>query len=320
MQTLEFTRALGEIAAGLKVHELIKILAPWLAMDSGTGVSEIDKNQFVSLILESHSGYDRLLKSEGTRKILSGLHLQELYEPTRMRRLLVGVSNSSNTQQIRGSATEFYSFFEALRSIARLEATSKDLLETEKVGEVPASDSLLALQVVDYDGQGIEPSRLIRVTEILTDLHMNLARMLDIHNDKLTFKYFDSGSDIIMAIQAAKAIIEALGPLLLQWWDKRRFQDHETYDKDMDALSKGLDLMTKTQETVTKGVLTDEEAKILKARVFQGIDDLIGLGATLPLRGNAEVDQRQLLIEKRDVKLLGSGQLADDTPPELPAA
>ena len=75
----------------------------------------------------------------------------------------------------------------------------------------------------------------------------------------------------------------------------------------MEAFSKGLDFMTKVQEAVEKQALTQEEARNLKTRVFRGVENLVGLGVTLPLRDAAAVDQRQLLIEKRDLKLLGSG-------------
>jgi len=191
-----------------------------------------------------------------------------------------------------------------------METTSSALLEMEKTGHLDSSLGMLELQVIDYDGNGIEADRFSRVISTLIELHQNLARLLGIRNDRLKFRYFDSGSDVVIGITAVTGLIAVLGPLLLQFWDKVRFRDQESFGKDLEALSKGLEFIGKVQESVQKQALTAEEARNLKARVFTGVNTLVGLGATLPLR-DSKVDQRQLLIEKRDVKLLGDGQPAE---------
>jgi hypothetical protein len=320
MQTLEFTRALKEIVKELKVPELISIMQPWMNAGVQLVVDEATKGNFSTALLGSYAGVERLSQLEATGKILKGLGIHEMYSAPRLGKLLAAVSNLGNTQQLWGNPSvfpEFSSFYEQLKSLRGLQATSADLLEGEKVGQVEPSAAILELQLIDYDGKGIEPNRLSRVAVTLAGLYTNLARVLDVHDGKLTFKYFDSGSDVVMAIQGAKAVIDAMGPLLLQFWDKFRFRHHETFEKDLEALSKGLDFMAKVQEAVDKNVLSAEEANNLKTRVFRGVDELIGLGATLPLK-DAAVDQRQLLIEKRDMKLLASGQPseADDNPEE----
>lgn len=307
MQTLEFTRALEEIVNELRVGELVLLLQKWLTPTAGSvAISDADKDNFQGLILSSHSGYDRLMRAEATRKIIEGLKLKEVFEASRLRRLVTALSGAPNSQSVRG-ITEFYGLYESLRSVLNLQATCRNLLEMEKLGKLEASEGILELEIIDYDGKGIEDTRLEKIISTLTQLHTNLARVLGIQNDKLRFSYFDSGSDVAVGITAAAGLIAVLGPLLLQFWDKTRFRRQDTFTKDMEALSKGLEFVTKVQEAVGRGALTDEDAKNLKARIFGGVDDLIGLGATLPLRGST-LDQRQLLIEKRDTKLLGTGE------------
>jgi hypothetical protein len=303
MQTLEFTRGLQEIVRELKIRELTALLQGWLK-DPIINMQEQNKDSFAALMFDSRAGYDRLFRVEATRKILLGLSVEEIYESARMRRLLNLVSNAPQTANIR--TPEMYDFFETLRSFLKVETTSTSLLETEKVGRVEPSNGILELQLIDYDGSGIEPARLLRVMSVLTRLHMNLARVLGVQDSKLRLKYLDSGSDVIMAIEGAKAVIESMGNLFLQFWDKIKFRHHDTFERDIEALSKGLEFVTKVQEAVEKQAVTEEEAKILKTRVFREVDQLVGLGVTLPLK-NSTVDQRQLLIEKRDTKLLGTG-------------
>jgi len=310
MQTLEFTRGLQEIVKQLKIRDLVALLQSWLKDPIvNANVVEQLKDSFASLLLDSRAGYDRLASSRATHKILQGLSAQELYDPPRIRRMMSLVSASNQVAQMR--TPEMYEFFETLRSLLKVEATSQQLLEAEKVGQVEPSDAVLELELIDYDGKGIEPIRLLRIISLLTRLHMNLARILGINDDKLRVKYLDSGSDVALAIQGAKAIIESMGTLFLQFWDKVRFRHQDTFERDIDALSKGLDFVTRVHEAVEKQALTEEDAKNLKTRVFRGIDELVKLGVTLPLR-DSSVDQRQLLIEKRDTKLLGTGLPPED--------
>src|ERR1035441_4925981 len=308
MQSLEFTRGLQEIVKELKIRDLTALLQRWLK-ENVINMDEQNKDCFASLLFDSHAGYDRLFSVEATRKILLGLSVQELYESSRMRRLLYLVSNAPQTTNIR--TPEMYDFFETLRSFLKMETTSTNLLETEKVGRVEPSNGILELQLIDYDGSGIEPARLLRVISVLTRLHMNLARVLGVQDSKLRLKYFDSGSDVMMAVEGAKAVIESMGNLFLQFWDKVKFRHHDTFERDIEALSKGLEFVAKVHEAVENQAITEEEAKILKTRVFREVDQLIGLGVTLPLR-NSTVDQRQLLIEKRDTKLLGTGMQSEN--------
>jgi hypothetical protein len=127
-------------------------------------------------------------------------------------------------------------------------------------------------------------------------------------------KYLDSGCKFTIGLEGLKEPIEALGTVLNRFWDKRRFRDQDTFEKDMDALSKGIDFLAKTQEAVQSGAMTAEEAANLKARVLRRANDLIGVGVTLPLEGATAEEERRQLKEKRSTKLLTAGSLDDDTP------
>jgi hypothetical protein len=88
--------------------------------------------------------------------------------------MVVAVSGAPNSNSLR--TAEFYSFFETLKSIADLATTCARLLEAEKVGvgQIP-SVAVLQLQVIDYDGHGIEAVRLSKIIWTLTELHSNLS-------------------------------------------------------------------------------------------------------------------------------------------------
>jgi len=126
-----------------------------------------------------------------------------------------------------------------------------------------------------------------------------------LEGDRLTFKYFDSGSGFLVAIAAAKTIIDSMNALLSQWWDKMRFWRYDTFDKKMEAISKSLTIVETVHEAVVKGLIPAETGENLKLRILREVNKLTEIGATIPLGDEATIDQRQLLTEMRNTKLLG---------------
>jgi hypothetical protein len=82
----------------------------------------------------------------------------------------------------------------------------------------------------------------------------------------------------------------------------------------MDAVPKTLTVMETVKQAVDKKVIDEETGGLLKTRVLKEVDQLVGLGASLPVYDDTEkVDHRKLLIEKRETKLLGSGEPPEET-------
>jgi hypothetical protein len=68
----------------------------------------------------------------------------------------------------------------------------------------------------------------------------------------------------------------------------------------------GLKTMALVDEAVANEVLATEDGVVLKKRLLNDVQKLIGLGVSLPSSQEVEtVDQRRLLIDKRNTKLLG---------------
>ena len=274
-------------------------------------IPEAQKKAFASLLFESHAGYDRLSRIDSPGKILAGMDLKELYEPVRLARLMNLVSNTAVMEQLRASnSPEIFDFFETLKAFIRLEKTCRTLLEEEKVGRVEPTDSILEVQLTDYEGYGIEPERLSAAFSTLSELQMNVTRLLGVTDHRLMVKYLDSGSDVKIGLEGVKEAIDAVRDLLLQFWDRVRFRGQDTFEKDIEALSRGLEFLAKTKDAVESGAITAEEAGNLKARVFKGVNELVGLGVTLPLQGETAAEERKRLIERRSTKLLTAGDEA----------
>ncbi len=312
MQTLQFTRALRRIVDELRVLKLIGFLEPFVTQGNTTNISDGHRQEFSALLFGAHAGYQRLNEDPSTARILTSLRVDSAYAAPRLGTLVSIFSAQGQAQGIWNNAAafrEFFTFFEMLRSLASLQKTCSQLLEEEKLGTPPATDGILELQLIDYEGTGIFPNRITLLVSAVVKLYTDLARIHDISGDRLKFAYFDSGSDLVVGVQCAKVIVETMTTLLAEWWDKIKFRNYEDFDKKMEVMSKSLSVMETVQGAVDKKVIDEETANLLKARVLKEVDHLIGIGATLPLSVEPQkIDERKLLIGHRDMKLLGAGE------------
>lgn len=305
MQTLQFTQALKEILRALKINELAAVMQQWLLGTTNEQLAEMDKKRFTGLLFDSHAGFDRLKKIDDTKRILERFSMAEMYEPARLQRMIVAVNNAPNSMQLR-TAMEFYPFMSALRSLQKLEAACTELLEKEKIGGVPPDRAIAEVELIDYDGKGIEPERLEVLATTIRDLHTLLVRFYECEGDQLRFKYFDSGSGTKIGIECVKIVAENITTLLVQYWDKVMFHKFNTFGKGLDAATQSLAFIETVQEKVDKKVISAEMGQNLTHRVLADLERLIGAGVTAPL-AEVNVDQRARLLEMQDIKLLESG-------------
>lgn len=311
MKALEFTEALREIVEGLRVELIVNTIQGWMnhqfAANQPPPLQEPVKDAFSDVLMMSRSGYDRLSALPDTGKILEGLGISDFFDAQRIRRLIVNVSSVGNIPQVQG-IPDLHAYLEKFKSLQRLAATCTTLLESEKIGAVPPDEGIFQLQLMKYaDEDGISVERVAALTKLITELHTSMAIVLEVESE-LRFKYFDSGSDVLFGMQCTKAVADAISNVLLQWLDKLRFWRYDSHDRKLDSVSKSIDIFNKIHDSVEKGALTENDGAIMKERIFKALDGLTEIGATAPLATNATVNQRQLLTELRNTKLLGAGE------------
>jgi hypothetical protein len=309
MQSLQYARTLRRIVVQMKARELARFLEPLLRPGTTQGVDQSLKNQFSDLLFDSRSALDRVREDRTASRIVDSLKVESIYEKGRLGRLLQLFSNVGNANQLH-SSMEFFQFYSLVDSMVNLSDSCSELLEKEKLQPAENEEDILEVQLVDYDGGGIEPVRLEKLIATLIRLHTNFARLLGLSDDRLRLPYVDSGSDFVIGIQCAKQVLDGLRILFDEWWERVRFRDFETFDKRMAAVSTGLTVLGTVRQSVESHIISEEEGANLKLRVLRDVDRLIGLGASPPVH-EEKVDHRQLLIAKRDIRLLGSGEPLD---------
>ncbi len=311
MQTLEFTHAFSEIIKELKIQEILAILDPWLTPGASGTLDASRKAQFTRLLFDANAGYRQLMALSASRSILEDLKVGEFLEPKRLTAIVGTIQGLSQPQQIWNSPElyrNFFTFAELLRWLSKMQSCSHHLLEEGKVGAVADSEGIVQIELIEYtDEIGVSAPRLKAFVLTVIELHLCLAYIFGLKEDKLTFRYLDSGSKFTVAIACAKSISEAMVLLLSAFWEKFRFWGHDTFDKNIEAATKALAFAEQVQQQVEKKVITEEEGQNLKKRAFASVEKLTGIGASIPLPDEMTLDHRELLEERRDVKLLGSG-------------
>jgi len=296
----------------LKAVEISDFLRPLISNAGAVQIDDAHKNQFSSLLFESRVGFDRLAESQHTAKLINALQISNLYDSAKLGRLVSIYLAAANTQAIRNSAdffTPFCDFYSLLQWLVSFDRTCSELLEREKLGERPVDEEILQVTLMDYDGGGIEADRMRQFLTILVQLHTDLIRAFNLPTARLKVRFVDSGSDIVIAIQSLKVIIDMLKGLYSELWVKVRYKDFEDFEKKIDSLSSGLTFVSALHDQVKKEAITVSEADVLRVRVLSEMVKLIGLGGGVAQDEESieVVDQRKLLTEKRGLKLLGAG-------------
>lgn len=200
--------------------------------------------------------------------------------------------------------SQFQKFSSGLWNIVTFANALNKLIIEPRIGSADKSE-YVELQIVDYGAGYIRSDRLILLLTSLERLHEVITRISGEKQTELKIKYFDSGSDIIFAIQSGIKTVEILRWMFLAYWDKIKFIQFSNFERKMDALKKGFEIMEIISEQERKAILSPDEAKQMQHEIFTEMDKLTGYGIKLKETDDDEkIDQHKLLSDLRDMKLL----------------
>jgi hypothetical protein len=174
MQTLQFTRTLTSFVTELKAKELRDFIAPILNRGTNLVISEGSRNMFSELMFQSRVGYSNLERNPRNVALLSALRLDEIYQPSRLGKLMTIYSNAPNTNSITGiqeSYSQMQDFYGLLRWLVIFQEACVEMLETDKFRGLPSDEDILELAILDYDGAGVEATRFAIILDTINEIH-----------------------------------------------------------------------------------------------------------------------------------------------------
>jgi hypothetical protein len=314
MQSLQFVRTLERIIGDLKATQLLQLLDQIVAAPANTNIDQAFRSRFSDAIMKSHTGFEVARQNSDESKVLAALNVARIYDTTRLGQLITAVNHAASAHALRSvpAFPDFSNLFEMLTWLTKMSEATTLLLEKEKIGTIPPEDQLVEMELVDYDGN---PETIVIFVSTFAELHSDLATVLG-QKSQLKIVYLDSGSGVKLGFEMAKPVAEGITKLALQIWEKLRYRRYDNFDREMDSLKKGLDLVETVKERVASGALKEEDGKLLTQKIIGNMRKLIGLGAMLPLE---KPDERLLLAEGRQTKLLTAGGPVEGKPSKADA-
>jgi hypothetical protein len=185
---------------------------------------------------------------------------------------------------------------------------TQELLGAPKIGEIPSSEGLVEIELREEVGEtGIATDRLQILLSSLIELHSVLARLFEVPDDKLTFRYFDSGTNISAGATCASQVAEAMNKFVV-FLNSVRFWKQAKFDRNMLSFSNALDLRANIDSQIKAGSITPDEGERYKASLIAEAEKLTGIGAGIPAR---LTDQEARLRALAGSRRLITGETSD---------
>ncbi len=260
--------------------------------------------------MDSRVGFAKLAGDSTTREVIESLGVGEVYSPENLGRLIRYFGQVAQTNGVITNwqfFSEFYKLFSQLTWLVKFRDATRDLLESPKLSAT-TGEGLLAMRIIDYDNTGIEPERIEGFFRSLIEIHSQLSIYLNERDSRLRVIYVDSGSDLVVGLQCAKAVLDIIKGLLSEFWEKWSYTPFNDFDRKIASLEKGMSFVAGVNDKVKQGLLSEEDARNVTLRVMREVTNLASIGVSLPQEEIViTIDQRKVLKEVREIKLLGDG-------------
>jgi hypothetical protein len=320
MQAQVFGNILEEAHEKLRVKELIQQIQPFVTRGMNYATSGTKKT-LPKLIFEAREGFVLMRQDSAKAELLDRLGFTRMFDPNAMTEVLSILNAVDSTQNVWNNSSNlppYINFYSSLIALNEFKtAFDKLVLEPKKAG-VAESEDVLSFEVLDYDGGGIEPPRLASLMRAITRLHDTVTRVVDVPST-LRVVALDSGSNSLVTVKADGKVVKEIRTLLGQVWHVVRFWKLNDFDRRLQSLDKGLDMLESIDARVKNGTLDHATGELLKHKLKVEAVAIVSHGS-LPkeIVVDATVQTRQLLIEKRDPKLLTMGDESSTSPAEEP--
>jgi hypothetical protein len=314
MQTIAFEEHLSEISLRLRFKELTKMIEEILFSAGPATQLAHYRDRFATLAFQAANELAALNKDEPKKKIISHLGVDHVLNPTDLGMMITALNSQAQCEHIRTNSDAFRRFFQLFYKLSSLEKfhyTVKELLVLPNKASEP-NDAIIEFEVIDVGDRGISFDRFEAILKSIHHIHDSVARGLEIEG-RLAIAYLDSGSNSIVSIKSDGKIIDGIRRLISEIWDRIRFGKYHKLERKLEAAEAGISFVEMIEQKQKDGKMDHEFASKLKHSVISETISLFGKAATLrEIQIETTLDNRKLLIERLDVKLLEAGTDSQD--------
>lgn len=162
------------------------------------------------------------------------------------------------------------------------------------------------IRLVDYDDDGVQVERMSKIFKSLNLVHEACTRVVENFTADLRISFIESGSDILVDLKSTVDVIKQLEATFHKFWDKTKFWKFEDFNKKMESIGRGLDVITLIDKKIKDSTLDEDTAQNLKRTILNELYNLVELGS-LPesiLEKGDQNYQRELLKARKETKQL----------------
>jgi hypothetical protein len=315
MRRVDFVQAIRRIVGELKAQELVSFLTPIIERSGNVQISPDMQASFSNLLFEAQGGYRDLGRNEETAKILEALNVSRMLSPENFGQLITVYKTAGQTSTIYTAGPSyalFFTLYDFLKWLLTIQAMVAKFLGAVDAEPIPAGTKVLKLEMVDFDGAGVDIARVQELLSALDNLRMRLSILLELPESRLKVRYIESGTDIHFHIEGLGEVIDGLRKFCSEMWTMIMNREFDKIDRRNATIGGNFELIDKIEQRVKAGTISPADGENFKQLILDDAQKLINSG-TIPEDAQAiePLSKEKLLAEARGVKLLGTGESSD---------
>ena len=168
--------------------------------------------------------------------------------------------------------------------------------------------AVLAIEVQDFTGGGIEPGRLASVLNAFSECYKVVQDSAGAPHTQVVLRWTDSGSNVVFGFEGIASILEVIRGMFGDVFQTLRFWKHGREDRAIESATKQLRFLEEVKASALSGALTQEGAELIQRGVTASMQALISAGAMpVSIDQDAYPTQREVLEAVKPQLLLPPG-------------
>lgn len=183
-----------------------------------------------------------------------------------------------------------------LRYISPTVSTIIEMLEqegTNRSEKGAKQPEVLNVRLIEDKGESTSAKRVIFLVESIEKMYDAFARLDGTSDQALQILALDSGSDKSFDFTGASSIINSTKGFLLSFYDVYAFHRKTKSLNFIEVASASLDVFERVDAKEKDGVLSAQEAQIIRSSLTNGLSGFISVGAITPEIENSETESPQ---------------------------
>lgn len=304
MRPTDFVELIGRFVDDLGARELIEFINPLFDKQTNVKLGIDFRDGFSTLMYRATSIKERDSSSGPISSLLDAMGLNDSLSPTRTAEMISLIHVQGDANGIRGNSDAIFLFRTLevrLKTLVELSRLSSAVFVHDRAAQHDeAGSTFVKIIIADKVGGGVDLTSTGETIIGLADLFGAMSSLFDETRQTPRISLVESGSDLEIWIGVSFGLAMVIKPLLEKAFDFYLHRREANFDRVLDSIDKGVEVVAKIDEKVELEGLDRDIAKRLKHDITTGMRTLFRNNGALKESMEAEVpklDSRTQLLE-----------------------